>query len=104
MTTFTLTTKDIDQNTLALTEYFECEKNGRNNTCSHDSQQHPVLSLMAFVLLGLYPTVNLLFAINVQELKALVKQLTGGCFNKTLKHSTETKTEKSTFSSETRNM
>ena len=75
LTTFTLAAKHYNRNTVATIRYFECEKNGRNNTCSYDAQQYPVVVLMTHVLFSLFPTINLVFAINVQEIKALVKQL-----------------------------
>ena len=74
-TSFTLFTKHIDQNAIATIEYFECEKSGRNNTCSYDVQQTPYVSFITFLLIGLFPGINLVFAVNVQELKAFVKKL-----------------------------
>ena len=75
LTSFTLATKNLNQNAHAVIEYFDCEKNGRNNACSIATQQNPVVILIAQVLLGLFPVINLVFAVNVQEIKACVKQL-----------------------------
>ena len=78
-TSFTLFTKHTDEDTTATIEYFECEKNGRNNTCSYDVQQTPYVSFITFLLIGLFPGINLVFAVNVQDFKAFVKK-----FNTTL--------------------
>ena len=82
LTAFTLATKHLDQNSIATFEYFECQKNGRDETCSYDAQQYPYISLISFLLFGLFPAINLVYAVNVQELKALTKKLKAGLLKK----------------------
>lgn len=60
--------------------YFECEKSGiieddpsyENSTCSKMGFERliePIPTAIAFILLGLYPSVNLIFIVNIKELK-----------------------------------
>lgn len=58
--------------------YFECEKSGiieddpsykACNTEGFESLIEPIPTAIAFILLGLYPSVNLIFIVNIKELK-----------------------------------
>ena len=77
LTSFTLATRYVDRNIAATIEYFDCEKSGHNNTqaCSLDRVVFPSLTLTSFILLGLFPAINLVFAVNTKELKSALKQL-----------------------------
>ena len=71
LTGSTLGFKNYNRNVAAAFEYFQCEKNGDNNTCSYDAQQYPALTLIMNVLLVVFPILNLVFAIRVTDVKAL---------------------------------
>ena len=60
----------------ATVEYLKCEANGRNNTCVYDSPHDPTIVLIMNVLLGLFPTIVLVFAFNVSEMKAVLNHTT----------------------------
>jgi hypothetical protein len=55
-----------------LIDYFACEAGGKNPDCTrNDFRQHsyPKLTAISLALLGIFPAVNLIYAINVGELK-----------------------------------
>ena len=62
-----------DEKYTATVEYFQCEANGRNNTCEYDPPHYPALTLITNVLLGLFPAIILVFAVNVSEVRAVSK-------------------------------
>ena len=77
---FTITTRNIEQFEAAVTNYWQCELTGVDpeNPCdalraSYREFSNPVLSSIAFVILGTSPAVNLIFAINFSELKQKFK-------------------------------
>ena len=73
MTTFTIVTRNYDSLFRATLDYFECEKSGRNSTCSRNNDlHHATVSIMTFLLLGLFPAVNLMFAVNIRDVKTLL--------------------------------
>ena len=74
LTGSTLELKNYNRNIAAAFEYFQCEKNGDNHTCSYDAQQYPALTLITNVVLVVFPILNLVFAIRVTEVKALWKK------------------------------
>ena len=49
---------------------------GQNNTqtCSLDTVVFPSLALTSYILLGLLPAINLVFAVNNKDLKTILKQ------------------------------
>ena len=59
--------------------YFFCQQGGYDpdNPCTQDYQMYsyPFLTAAAFALLGLFPVVNLVYAINLKELKAALHKL-----------------------------
>ena len=72
LTTFTINTKNSDRTTKEIVEYFGCESLGPEEPCDRsgfEAQLHPVLDCLSYMLLGLFPAVNLIFAVNVKELK-----------------------------------
>ena len=75
LTTFSIDTRDIDHNIEAAVSYFNCQKNGYDNTCSLDIKQNPVWSLMAFVFLMLFPAVNLIYAVKFSDIKAVLRMI-----------------------------
>lgn len=74
LTSFTMSTRDASAIATHTLEYFLCEQGGHNpeTPCSRaaiDEMTDPVISTMSYILLGLFPIVNLVYALNVQELK-----------------------------------
>ena len=77
---FTITTRNIEQFEAAVTNYWQCELTGVDpeNSCdaliaSYREFSNPVLASFAFVILGSSPAVNLIFAVNINELKQKFK-------------------------------
>jgi len=76
LTAFTIFTRNSTQFSDAIAEYWLCESTGVNpeNTCdrlreSFQQLSYPGLSAVSYVLLGIFPAVNLIFAVNVKEIK-----------------------------------
>ena len=80
LTTFTVSTINFDIFYKKLLSYFICEAKGlplHNSTsvagdCNKESITslvNPITTTIAFVVIGLYPAVNLVFAIHIRELK-----------------------------------
>ena len=74
LTTFTLATKNGQRFGEEITLYFTCESLGAEMNC--DSQRsayqallNPALNCLSYILLGIFPAINLLFAVNTEELK-----------------------------------
>lgn len=79
LTIFTNSILEVAGYTTSAFEYFRCENNGvsSNGTsmCTRErsdveGQVNPIPTTIAFVLLGLYPMINLVYTINVKELRA----------------------------------
>ena len=74
LTTFTLAMRNVEILISSIQEYFFCEQSGFDpeDRCTQDYQKHtyPYLTTISFALLGLFPVVNLIYAINLKELKA----------------------------------
>ena len=75
MTTFTLVARTQNKHISATLQYFQCQKSGRNNTCSYDPEQFPAVSIASYLLLGLFPAVNFVYAVNIRETKAIFNQM-----------------------------
>ena len=58
-----------DEKYIATFEYLQCEANGRNNTCVYDPPHYPAFALTINVLLGLFPAITLVFAVNIRDVK-----------------------------------
>ena len=77
LTTFTLSTRASEPSIQQLFAYFACEVQGVNpaeqTACdeSHNFRQYSNLEVtsVAFVLLNLFPTMTLAYALNVQKMK-----------------------------------
>ena len=72
-TAFTLATKYQNYNITETLNYFDCQKSGFNNTCKLSIKQFPTVTVGAYVLLGLLPSINLVYALNVKEIKCAIK-------------------------------
>ena len=75
LTTFSKATSEAEQNTIDTYYYFECEKNGRNNTCVYDVEQQAAMGTISFILLAVFPAFNLVYALNVQEFKGYLRYI-----------------------------
>ena len=74
LTTFTVFSRSLPLFIQRLFEFFVCEKNGSvpGVTCDQTGFQeliYPIPSTIAYVLLAINPWLNLIFAVNVKELK-----------------------------------
>ena len=75
---FSLTTRDAERFTFEVLRYFQCESKGidPSNPCDNSGfldVLHVGLTSLSYILLGIYPSVNFIFVINVQELKQYLK-------------------------------
>ena len=66
----------------ALTEYWQCETAGVDSLCnrlraSFEEQTNPGIITVSYVLLWIFPAVNLIFAVNISELKQKFKTCSG---------------------------
>ena len=80
LTAFTVITRSIGQFAAAVADYWRCELTGVDpeNPCdgliaSFRQYTNPVLTSFSYILWGLFPTVNLVFAVNISELKQKYK-------------------------------
>ena len=76
LTAASLGERNADRQYTATVNYLQCEANGRNNTCVYDPPHYPAIGLTMNVLLGLFPTIVLVFAVNVSEVKAVWNKTT----------------------------
>ena len=79
LTTLTVITRNFSNFEKNIQKYFLCEQGGNdpNKPCSHEyrRQSYPVLTTLSIVLVGLESVVNLIFAINLKELKGFFQKL-----------------------------
>ena len=99
-TTLTIAARNSELFAARLRDYFSCEQSGHdpNNPCDRKSLSeisHPDLAVTALVLLGIFPVVNLVYAINIRELK----EKFSSCLGKTKVVSRNTKRTLSSLSS-----
>ena len=78
LTTFTLAVRNEESFSSAVLKYFECESRGVNANNSCDAyifikQEDVALTSLSYILLGLFPMVNFIFVINVQEFRKYVQ-------------------------------
>ena len=69
---FTISTRNGDQYANEVLKYFLCERSNPSEPCSRDGYEalsYPVLTSLSYILLGLFPVINLTYVINFQELK-----------------------------------
>ena len=77
---FTITTRNVGQFAAAVADYWRCELTGVDpeNPCdelraSLEELSFPVLSSFSYILLGISPAVNLIFVVDISELKQKFK-------------------------------
>ena len=82
LTGFTVSLRSSGLYISALLQYMHCEATGVDpeNPCNRapfEEQTYPALTTLAYVLLWIFPAVNLIFAINISELKEKFKTWRG---------------------------
>ena len=84
LTAFTVTTRNAGQFAAAVADYWRCELTGVNseNPCdelrgSFRELTYPELTSFSYILMGIFPAVNLVFAVNISELKQKFKTWCG---------------------------
>ena len=80
--TFSIDIRDVDTTVDRLLDYFACQATGysANHTCYEEydklrSYLHPELFNVTYILLGLVPCSNLLFAIQVSDIKNAIQKV-----------------------------
>ena len=73
---FTLATRNVERFSSEIAKYFVCETDGHDSSqpCNRDIFENltfPGITTISYVLLGISPAVNLLFAANIQEIKEI---------------------------------
>jgi len=78
LTAYTLSTRNMDNLISGIQTYFFCEQSGYNpdNPCNRDylTNLNPSISTLTYVLLALFPVINLIYAINIMELKNFINK------------------------------
>ena len=77
LSAITLNTRNFNSLKNALLLYFSCEQGGYNMGCSREDIEkltHPFTSALSYVLLCLFPIVNLIYIVNIQECKDTLRQ------------------------------
>ena len=70
LTTFSISTRNIDHDVSAITTYINCQRSGKNSSCSLELK-HTFWSLFAFIVLLLFPVINLFFVLKLSYFKRL---------------------------------
>ena len=81
LTTFSVSSQNIQHFTRELISYLLCESTGTTNgklcdRMAFEQFSNPIPTALSFLLLGLYPVVNLIYVVHIQELKQKGKKLT----------------------------
>lgn len=67
---FTIATRNNTAQTRELTKYFLCEQSNPSTPCDRGSYErlaYPEITTISYVLLGLFPVVNLVYVTNFKE-------------------------------------
>ena len=82
LTTFSVSIRDADVILDSLLDYFACQAIGysRNHTCYEEFDRlkahlKPELNSISYFLLGLLPWFNLLFAVQVSDIKRAIQRI-----------------------------
>ena len=67
LSTFSLRIKDIDQDMRTLGNYFQCQRSGVDQSCSLNARFINYWSLFSFIVILLFPVINLYFAIKLRS-------------------------------------
>ena len=76
LTVLTLFSRNSSQLVESIRKYFICEQGGQNlnNPCNRSDinrLSNPWVSTLSYITLSLFPVMNLLYTVNIQELKKL---------------------------------
>ena len=74
LTAFNVTSHKLQEFSNALDAYFLCERGGIGNSCDRsgfESLTNPTLVTIGFILIGIYPAINLVYVIHSADLKSL---------------------------------
>ena len=71
---FSLATRDAKRVTSGVIRYFECERKGVDpdnpcDTSGYENITNMYISLLSYILIGMYPLINFIYVIDVRELK-----------------------------------
>ena len=80
LTSFTINTRNAQETTQRIFEYFLCEENGVNSRCdternSLENEKHPWLSAFSYVLIGLFPVIFLMYFVNKELYNSIRERL-----------------------------
>ena len=82
LTAFTISSRDLPGYSSALHLYLLCERNGIGTECDRsgfESFTNPALVTVGYVLVGIYPAVNLVYVIHLRDIKNLKENLKEKC-------------------------
>ena len=74
LTAFNVSSQQLQEFSNALDAYFLCERGGIRNNCDRsgfESLTNPTLVTIGFILVGIYPAINLVYVIHSADLKSL---------------------------------
>ena len=74
LTAFNVSSRQLQEFSSELDAYFLCERGGIGNNCDRsgfESFTNPALVTIGFILVGIYPAINLVYVIHSADLKSL---------------------------------
>jgi len=74
LTALCISSRSLQGYSIALDAYFLCERNGTGAECDRsgfESFTNPALVTIGYILVGIYPAVNLVYVIHIADLKDL---------------------------------
>ena len=90
MTAYTIVSRNEEVLMAAIKEYWQCEAIGidPDRPCikmraSFEELTYPGLNILAYLIFGLFPAINLIFVVNIKELKKKLKISHGQAANET---------------------
>ena len=75
---FNVTSQKLQSFSSELDAYFLCEREGTGQICDRsgfESLTDPALQTIAFILVGIYPAINLVYVIHIADLKSLKQKI-----------------------------
>lgn len=78
LTAFTLSIRELSTLFHHIVQYYICEQGGHDpdapcSRAAFEALQKPGITTLSYILLGLFPVVNLVYALNVQELREMCR-------------------------------
>lgn len=72
----TIPTADFSQFTTAVSDYYLCESTGSNAVCARNFERFNsrMVLIAALLIVGMFPVVNLIYVLNVQEIKKILSR------------------------------